>query len=105
MNSEMVIKELADELRAAKAGYEQVSSSLILYNYTLDVPVHQVGNLYFIDCFVTLTTSDGSNTLASIEGATYDRVPYEGGAKFYLRRKIGSEVVLYTMQDGEITIT
>ena len=100
MNTESTIKGMNDELRAIKAFYNQSSTNLILYTYELDVR-----DFYFIDQTVTLATEDGSNAIAYIEGATYDRMPYEGGAKFYLYTKIGTTVKLHTMQNGEITIS
>lgn len=100
MNTESTIKSLNDELRSIKAFYAQSAENLILYEYELNV-----GNYYFIQKTVTLTADDGSNAIAYIEGATYDRMPYEGGAKFYLYTKIGTTVKLHTMQNGEITIS
>ena len=100
MNTESTIKSLNDELRSIKAFYNQSSTNLVLYTYELSV-----GEFFFIDKTVTLTTEDGSNAIAYIEGATYDRMSYEGGAKFFLYTKIGSIVKLHTMQTGEITIS
>ena len=100
MNAETKIKEINDEVRAIKTYYDQASSNLILYTYELTVP-----DFYFIDLTVTLATEDGSNAIAYIEGASYDRMPYEGGAKFYLYTKLGNAVKLHTMQKGTITIS
>lgn len=100
MNTETKIKEINDEVRAIKTYYDQASSNLILYTYELTVP-----DFYFIDLTVTLATEDGSNAIAYIEGASYDRMPYEGGAKFYLYTKLGNAVKLHTMQKGTITIS
>ena len=101
MNAETKIKELNDEVRAIKAFYDQASQNLILYTYELNI-----SNVYFISKTVTLNTEDGSNAIAYIEGATYDRMPYEGGVKFYLYTKLGNGVVkLHTMQKGTITIS
>ena len=100
MNAETKIKEINDEVRAIKTYYDQASSNLILYTYELTVP-----DFYFIDLTVTLATEDGSNAIAYIEGASYDKMPYEGGAKFYLYTKLGNAVKLHTMQKGTITIS
>lgn len=100
MNAETKIKEIDDEVRAIKTFYDQATSNLILYTYELTVP-----DFYFIELTVTLATEDGSNAIAYIEGASYDRMPYEGGAKFYLYTKLGDTVKLHTMQKGTITIS
>ena len=102
MNAETKIKEINDEIKAIKTYYDQASSNLILYTYELDLEVSWI----FISKTVTLDTEDGSNAIAYIEGASYDRMPYEGGAKFYLYTKLGNDVVkLHTMQKGTITIS
>ena len=100
MRTENQIKALNDELRAIKTAYEQMSYSLILYTYELDLDLSG----YFISKTVIFDTDDGSNAIASIEGAVYDRMPYEGGAKFFLYSKQANAVKLHTMQTGEITI-
>lgn len=108
MNAENKIMELNRELKAIKSSYEQTSTNLILYHYDMNVPLIHIGDYYFIEKEVTFTTDNGANVIASIEGATYYRMPYSGGAKFYLRRKIGDvnePVRLHTMQEGTITIS
>ena len=105
MNAENKLKELNDELRSLKTAFAQVSYNLVLYTYDLDGQIPDEG--YFIDHTVTLTTEDGSNTIATIEGASYDRMPYEGGAKFYLTHRQGnaSPIKLHSMQKGVITVS
>lgn len=101
MRAEDKIKELNDELRAIKTAYEQVPYNLVLYTYELNLDLSKP----FIEKTVVLDTDDGSNAIASIEGAVYDRMPYEGGAKFFLYYKLGNSVKLHTMQKGVITIS
>lgn len=108
MKTENKIVELNREIKAIKTAYEQVSTNLILYHYDVNVPLTPIGEYYFIEKEVTFTTANGANVIASIEGATYDRRPYNGGAKFYLFRKIGNinePVKLHTIQEGTITIS
>lgn len=100
MNASIEIKELNDELRAIKAAYAQNARNLVLYDYPLDIEGE-----YFISKTVTFVTSDGSNTLVTIEGATYIRMPFEGGAKFYLYNRQGNNVVLHSLQRGTVIIT
>ena len=100
MNASSKIKELNDELRAIKTAYEQNAHNLVLYEYPLDI---EEG--YFISKTVTFATEEGANTLATIEGATYIRMPYEGGAKFYLYNGQGNRVVLHSLQKGTVTIS
>lgn len=99
MRAESQIKEMNDELRAIKAAYEQATRTLILYEYILDIE-----DEYFISRTVTLDTQDGSNALAFVEGATYDRMPYEGGAKFFLRNRQAPVLKIHSMQRGTVTI-
>ena len=100
MKTEDQLKNLNDELKSIKTAYAQVPYNLILYTYKLDLDLSQ----YFISKTVIFKTEDGSNTIATIEGATYERMPYEGGAKFFLYTKQADEVKLHTMQTGEIII-
>lgn len=100
MNASIKIKELNDELKAIKTAYAQNAHNLILYDYPLSVEGE-----YFISKTVTFTTEDGSNTLATIEGATYIRMPFEGGAKFYLYNRQGNSIVLHSLQKGTATIS
>lgn len=101
MNTSIRIKELNDELKAIKTAYSQNSRNLVLYNYQLDVDIEYP----WIDQTVTFTTEDGSNTLAIIDGATYIRMPFEGGAKFYLYTRQGDRVFLRSLQKGTVTIS
>ena len=101
MNAESKLKELNDELRAIKATYDQASYNLVLYTFDLDL-----GNSYILSTTVTFDTEDGSNTIAFIEGAVYDRMPYEGGAKFYLYTRQGNgDIKLHSVQKGTVTIS
>lgn len=100
MNTGAKIKELNDELRAVKTAYEQNAYNLILYDYVLDIEEE-----YFISKTVTLDTEDGSNAIISLEGATYTRMPYEGGARIYVYNRQGDRIVLHSMQKGTVTIT
>lgn len=101
MNAEIIIKEMNDEVRAIKTYYDQTSSNLILYTYELDFSE----SIIFISKTVIFSTEDNSNAIAYIEGASYDRMPYEGGAKFYLYRKLSDSVKLHTMQKGTVTVS
>ena len=104
MRTENQLKSLNDELRAIKTAYEQVAYSLILYTYELNLDGFYIGDIYYINKTVIFNTDDGSNAIASIEGAVYDRMPYEGGAKFFIYSKQGSVIKLHTMQTGEVVI-
>ena len=104
MRAENQLKALNDELRAIKTAYAQVPYNLILYTYELDLDGYQIGNTYFLNSEVTFNTEDGSNTIAFIEGAVYDRMSYEGGAKFFLYTRQGDVVKLHSIQKGEIII-
>lgn len=103
MNAEDKIKELNDELRSIKTAYAQVPFSFVLYTYDLG----DLSDGYFISKTVTLATEDGSNTIATIENATYDRMPYQGGVRFFLSHiiKQGGTIKLHSMQKGTITIS
>lgn len=106
MNAESKMKELSDELKALKTAYAQVPYNLILYSYSFEVPIRQIGKYYFVDTDIVFNTYDGSNSIVTIEGATFERMPYNGGAKFYLYRKIGGGniVTLYSIQKGTVTV-
>lgn len=104
MKTEDKLKELNDELRAIKTAYEQMSYNLVLYTYELDLEEYYIGDTYFIQKTVIFNTEDGSNTIASIEGAVYDRMPYEGGAKFFIYSRQGDVIKLHTIQKGEIVL-
>ena len=104
MRTENQIKALNDEIRAVKTAYAQVPYNLILYTYELDLDVFYIGDVYYINKAVIFKTDDGSNTIASIEGAVYDRMPYEGGAKFFIYYMLGNVIKLHTMQTGEIIL-
>lgn len=105
MREEAIIKSMQDEVRAIKTAYNEAASNIVLYTYVLDVPVIQIGDYEYILKTITFRTNNRSNVIASIEGATYERLPYEGGAQFYLIRKLGQEVKLHSMQEGEIEIS
>lgn len=100
MSASNKIIELRNELRSLKTAYAQAPYDLILYTYNLDVDTSH----YFIYKTVVLDTEDGSNALATIEGAMFERMPYEGGAKFFLISSMGDTVKLISMQKGDITI-
>lgn len=104
MKTEDQLKNLNDELRSIKTAYAQVPYNLILYTYEIDVDGYYIGNTYFINKTLIFKTEDGSNAIASIEGATYDRMPYEGGAKFFIYTGRSSTIKLHTMQTGDIII-
>ena len=101
MNVEHKIKELNDEVRAIKTAYAQAPFTLVLYTYDIGF----AGEL-LVDKTVTFTTDDGSDTLITVEGATFVRRPYSGGAQVYLGWKLGSgSVKIHSMQKGTITIS
>ena len=102
MNAEDKIKEMNDEIRAIKTMYAQSPLNLITYTYE-----EEVGSAYLINQTLTIDTEDGSNAIATIEGATYRRLPYEGGAQFYLKTKLGNDttVKLHSMQKGTVTLS
>lgn len=104
MRTENQLKALNDELRAIKTAYAQIPYSLILYTYELNLDGFYIGDIYYINKAIIFNTDDGSNAIASIEGAVYDRMPYEGGAKFFLYSRQGDTVKLHTMQKGEVII-
>lgn len=100
MSVEERLIEMKGELKALKTAYEQVPSTLILYTYPVDIdPDFTI--LYHV---VTFRTEDGSNAIATIEGADFDRMPFEGGAKFRLYRRFNPEIKLISMQQGTVTI-
>lgn len=100
MNTSIIIKELNDELRSIKTAYAQNAYNLLLYEYPLSIE-----DEYFINKTVTFMTEDGANTLAAIEGAIYIRMPFEGGAKFYLNVRQGNRIILHSLQKGTVTIS
>ena len=102
MNVERKIKALNDELRAIKAAYSQVSFNLIIYTYVIDVE-YEYG---VVDKEITFVTDDGSDALVTVEGASYRRLPYSGGAKLYLGNKLGEDAIkLFTIQKGTVVIS
>lgn len=104
MRTEDKIKEFNDELRSIKTAYSQTAYDLSLYTYT--IPVDPYYAPYFIDQTLTFTTEDNTNTLATIEGAVYERLPYEHGAKFYLYKQIGNNgVKLHSIQKGTAVLS
>lgn len=104
MKTEDQLKNLNDELKSIKTAYAQVPYNLILYTYEVDLGGYQVGDIYFINKTLIFKTEDGSNAIVSLEGATYDRMPYEGGAKFFVYTGQSTIVKLHTMQTGEIIV-
>lgn len=103
MNTEQVTKELNDELKAIKATYAQMAHELTIYTY--DLPIDPT--VWFIRKIVTFTTENRSNTIATLEGVKYRRLPYENGAKFYIPAAITFDPVavkLHSIQPGTITI-
>lgn len=102
MKVEDKIIELKRELKSLKASYAQVPVSLVLYTYELDIDTSDLP--FLLDMMVTIRTENGSNTIAVIEGATYDRAPYEGGARFILYRALGGKIKVVSMQPGTVTM-
>lgn len=100
MNAEAKIKELNDELRALKTAYERSASEIVIYTFSKSTGY--VGNVSYE---ITFTTNDGSNAIASLEGARAKRVPFEGGAKWLASYIMKSPIKVHSMQQGEITIS
>lgn len=100
MNAETKVKELNDELKALKTAYERTASEIVVYTFSKETPY--VGNVSYE---ITFTTDDGSNAIASLEGARAKRIPFEGGAKWYASYIMKSPIKVYSMQKGSITIS
>lgn len=85
MNYESQIANLREELLAIKSAFNRNGADLIIYNYTLSFTATS-GNVYTL----TFVSDDGSDTIATVtfengrELQACRRIPYSGGARWYL---------------------
>ena len=85
MNSEDQVKTLREELLALKSTFARKASELQIYTYSQEISVSSSSDIYT----VTLYTDDHTNTIASVEINKCRRIPFEGGARWYVSFSIG----------------
>lgn len=100
MNAETKIKELNDEIKALKTAYGRNASEIVVYTFSKSTQ-----STGYVSYQITFTTDDGSNAIASLEGAEAKRVPFEGGARWIASYIIRSPIKVHSMQKGAITIS
>ena len=105
MNTEKQILYLRDELSALKSAFDRKGSDLIVYSYSIDVTVNSSADIFTL----VLDTNDGYNTVASLEIDGYSRrIPYQGGAKWYIKFNISSgvkTVTVISMRKGVLSVS
>lgn len=90
MNAENQIISLREELAALKGTFARKASELQVYSYSVNLTVPSSGTLYT----VTFLTDDGTNTIASVETPSCRRIPFNGGAKWFV-----------SLPQGDVTLT
>lgn len=100
MNAETKIKELNDEIKALKTAYDRNASEIVVYTFS-----QATQSTGYVTYQITFTTDDGSNAIASLDGADSKRVPFEGGARWITSYIYKSPIKVHSMQKGTITIS
>lgn len=80
MNAENQIISLREELAALKGTFARKASELQVYSYSVNLTVPSSDTIFT----VTFLTDDGTNTIASVETKKCRRIPFNGGAKWYV---------------------
>ncbi len=100
---------LRQELEALKGAFARQASDIQVYTYTQTVYISSSSDVFTL----TLLTDDGSNTIASVELEKSRRIPFSGGARWYIgfSLKAGEQtpaertVVVRSMRKGRISIS
>ena len=109
MNCENQISAIRDELKALKEVFARNASDLITYTYSTSFTFTKSGDV------VTLTfiSEDGTASVGVEENAYCRRIPYDGGARWYIvpSARFGEStpytrtVVVRSMRKGRLVIT
>ena len=97
MNINKLLKQLYDEAKALKAGFDVVGENILIFEYKVEAEEFSSMNT-----LLTLETDDGSNTIATV--TNMERAPFAGPNTWQLRwfLKPGDVIIIRSLRKGRV---